>query len=350
MPILAATAIFAIWGVYLGLLLNNDGVYLLQDLFKSVAFFFACVLGVWCAKSSGTLSVSLLVKIGVFFCLLRLVGFWIFNDGRSMLYGTTADVLLVVLYLMYMPIKEIGRPISYRNITYLLLIMMIILAGQKRTLFIIIPLVIVMHALTIYGFRMRALFLAAVLLVPAIAIFVSSERVSIAGIAAKASTSDGRTQEVVAVMEKIGFENSYMSGLGFGAVYEAPPSRSKYPGHELHTVHFTPVALYFRAGLIGLIYYFFLAHLSIRLMLRAIGSRSSMALIYCYPALSLLCSVPLYGFVDDPIVAFILGVGWAKKRSVWKSDIRGAASNSGSPLPSKRHTHQVSKSDKQAVS
>jgi hypothetical protein len=200
--------------------------------------------------------------------------------------------------------------------------LLLVVLGQKRTVFII-ALAVICYVL----FRSRravgknlAVYVAAIAIVAAIVGFrqplaevagVHFERIVQARFASTIGEDSARFREVVLVWElnRASSWSARWFGFGHGAAFddEVPDVH----GETLtHSVHFTPAAMLLRYGFVGLAFYLLLAAGVLSAPERSMKgwlTETDLLVMKSFALTAVLGSLVLYGLVDDMLVGVFLG-------------------------------------------
>lgn len=322
--LLVSILLIALLGAALGMLHGNAVVYTVGDSYKWFGFAAAYFVGYALANHG---SADSLLRwacwLGVAFAAWRVVMFaYAFPSNFGFVYGTAQDVFLV-LTLAALALRAPSLSMGM----LLALAVPLVLLGQKRAvlgvLLLILPACVywIRHA---PHARWLVTFVAfGVLAIGALTVSVTDaqqmvsqrmfRRLTETDWQAKVQLEDGRAREARHVLDQIRSAPSYtwLLGQGSGATFSIVDGRTGYPTRR-HTIHITPLALYFRYGLPGIMLYFWLVGtIGWRFVNDIVRRRHATDAFYvtssCYLMASVAISVVIFGLLDDPLAGLCLG-------------------------------------------
>ena len=302
-----------IWGVTNGFL----NTYLLQDTFK-LLFVPSGYLLAWMVYKQGAdfeKILWLLVKWAVAFTILRFAIHMYLHTNSGLVYGTVQDLLLIpnALYQVFLG-KGILVPVFGLGVLGL------ILFGQKRTLFALTALgalwVLSLFAKIKRGILQSVKVLFVLLLVVASGLVLVSNLNRVSGttntLTSDVGESSKRLREVVVVLEELakGGPARFFAGYGSGAYFYDPVPNPATGSTITHSVHFTPAAMVYRYGFLGILLYLFSVLYLIKLSLGKIkGVSLQLAFVVRFYMIgAVIMSQVTYAVVDDVFLGFLIGV------------------------------------------
>jgi len=127
-------------------------------------------------------------------------------------------------------------------------------------------------------------------------------------------------QQTLEVMGRDGALLNYGVGMGPGAIFFAPHTlvveeKAYLQEGFLHTIHITPMNIFFRTGIIGLFAFYYFSYKILILLFRNLKREKEklqnqilLATTSIYLIIALIDSIKAYGLVGDPLFAFLLGL------------------------------------------
>lgn len=338
----------ALYGIILAIIYQSPVSYLLSDSFKFLLVPAGLVAGRLLARRIGVTWVGILVVAFSFlFLILKFVFFVYVNDGvTGLLYGGIADFLPFVIALSVAVFAR-GRYAAVWFAVFVATALLLIM-GQKRTLLILMVFNL-SYVLTRFWRRPRVWVMFTVLttgLIVAGGAFLqlnvgADSRLLNRFVRTDVNTDIGvesrRYREVRLVFEEL-LERGALAvllGIGSGATFEEEIPDRRTGITTIHSVHFTPAAMLFRYGGIGIAYYIWFFGFGYRVLRAAerLGGKRAVRGVFVgfrlYWVDAFVASWVIYGFVDDLILGLFLGVAleWlycCRQESEWRK---------GAPVP-----------------
>lgn len=315
------------WGFLFGFYYKNDPVYIFGDSYKFLIFVSGIYISRFLIDEKYELKFLKLLEIvcisGLLFSIFRFLMFHSkFTSNVGFIYGTTQDIFLVfscfVLYFFRKNLISIGL---------IVLSLTLLILGQKRSvlllLLIFLPILICFldfKKLTFQKAFKSILFL--IILILSLLITLNSGdflfnkyfvRITNTDWQDKIALKDGRSEEIQYVFYKFSSNDSifYLTGFGSGAEY----SKFVRGYHaDVHSIHVTPVALFYRYGIVGLFLFIYFAILIVKYFWSFLFSgkfRKKFNVIYVlflfYSVSSFIMSFVVFGFFDDILSGLSFG-------------------------------------------
>lgn len=315
------TLLLAIYGIILAIINGNDLNYIIGDTFKFLILISSIYIGMnFSGKNDNIL--RYIVYIGVTFAFFR---FYLFYNGFvtsfGFAYGVTQDIFLFFAAFILL----IQKPTLLKLILFIATLILIML-GQKRSLFIIIILLLPFCLFWVDNRQKKTSITLFIIISILIAILISIiapsninfhnnlGRITHTNWSEKLKFQDGRNDEATLVIEEINKNQFAFLGSGSGAKFNN--------GDKItHSIHITPLALFFRYGILGILFYLYL-FFKITYMFyknffykRHKKNDSLYILSNLYVLGSIIMSLAIFGFIDDPLTGFCLGYILSKNRN-----------------------------------
>ena len=123
---------------------------------------------------------------------------------------------------------------------------------------------------------------------------------------------------------------AFYLGRGHGATFYAESAEAVTRKPIVHSVHFTPAAMHLRYGLIGWLFYLgaILALLRMREPInQSFASEVDLLALKGYALCAAICSLLMFGFIDDMLIGVALGIYYCAYRSQQASYARQRSLN-----------------------
>jgi len=320
-----------VYGALLGFAYANDFSFLASDSFK-----FLLLPGGYVAfrLAQKELQPERVLKIAVIFVVVfELLKFGAFAATQGGFLGMVYGGILDFLPLAYVGSRMLLKP-GMLNIIIWTAYFVVVLLGQKRTL-----LVVSMTSMLFFAWSARrrrrtwGFFAMALVALTLIGGYTATtevaklsgeaiKRISGTDIASDIGSRSKRLREVRLVVEELhkGGVVAWVFGYGHGATFveEVPDRRTG--ARVTHSVHFTPAAMLFRYGILGLALFVGTAVTVLKrsriepMQSGATLSRSSQMAIRGYLIAAVLASLVIYGLVDDLLVGVLYGIATAERQ------------------------------------
>lgn len=321
---------FNFMALAVGIFNANPVNYIAGDFFK----FLLCIATYYIFKQVDTYEIItyfgkkifFLYWVLLFFAVGRLIMFNLYFHAKvGFIFGTVQDLLLLFLaiILSFVLLNEKRILSSFFYFSLFFFSIYLVLLGQKRsTIFALII------AFLYWNFRERGRRILKYIFwfVPVIVIITllvleggfdikgNFQRYKNTDILAKI-TEDGRYDEFLLIKERIRELSaiSIISGKGHGAVFDKYVSRSGRI-ETIHSVHITPVAVFYRYGIIGILFYLFLLCVVGKILLQQSFRELNVYDTYIYMTMQLYILVCLifnfgiFGMIDDPLFFMFLSL------------------------------------------
>jgi hypothetical protein len=303
-----------------GLAFHNDLKYLIGDTYKFTFVPFGMLIGMSVFKDNYHMEFfDNLFKFSMIFLILKYV-FFVYNKGEvlALMYGNTYD-LYPFFFLLAAFVTQ--KKINILSLLVFFVVFFVIFSGQKRTLVLILtlsPLLI----LFLTRFSKKSIKFnigyVIILLITYLFLVQTEEGVFMRLIGTNLEHTIGaeskRMEEVKTVINALS-ENypgiSIAFGAGSGATYEYHTPHGKFGYTETHTVHFTPAAIYYRHGLLGVLLSLILVIYTVLVIMKSkeIIKKDRYAALCSMMLLSLLISaISMYGVIDDILFGILLSI------------------------------------------
>lgn len=310
-----------LFGMVVGLLKGNANMFFLQDTFKFLFFpagFAAAIYYNSSEKFNGF--DSILYKIYwmlVVFSFIRFMLHYSLGDDLSFLYGTVHDI-----YLISMSIGMIWK--QPFGVVVAMIVIFLVLFGNKRTLFVLFLLnlglssVLFMRNMSAIVWLRR--FFLVLLCAVVVSVFVSKLESSAYKRVLNTSqtyetdigTSSKRLREVTVAYDLMRKDAplSFLIGFGSGAFFHDPVPNARTGESITHSIHFTPMAFFYRYGIIGLCFLgiVYSSFIRISFMFKFSNDRVIDYSIKATILGSIVMSFLVYSFLDDIFLGFIYGM------------------------------------------
>lgn len=301
-----------IWGVANG----NLNIYLIQDTFKLLFVPTGFLLAYMVYKRGGSFEVILLslIKWAILFAIVRFMIHAYLHTNSSLVYGTVQDLLLIgnSFFQIFMGSSAFSSIMA-------VFVLMLVLAGQKRTLFVLAACAF-LWALSVFSqsrkniTQVLMVFFTLLLIVGGLTTMTGSLN-RVLGTSESVTNDIGkdskRLREVLVVFDELAKDGGerFFSGFGSGAYFNDPVPNPITGYTTTHSVHFTPAAMVFRYGLFGLLLYVFCTLYLLKLsIIRMHGINKNLAFVMRFYMLgAIVMSLVTYGVVDDAFLGFVIG-------------------------------------------
>lgn len=307
-----------VFGLIIGILQGNLNIFLLQDIYKFLFFPAGFAAAVYCYDFQ-TFD-GILYKIYwvlVVFSVIRLIIHYYLSEDISFLYGTVHDI-----FLISMSVAMIWKN-PLRMMTAVAVILSILL-GNKRTLLALLVMNLVLSSVSFMGslntflWLRRIIFLSLCTVIIGLYVYTGKSVVykrvlnTTQTYGEDIGKDSKRHREVTVAFDLMqkGAPLSFWLGFGSGAFFYDPVPNVRTGESITHSIHFTPMAFFYRYGTVGLVFIAVLYISFIRIFFLFKFSNDKVV-DYSVKATiigSLVMSFLVYSFQDDVFLGFIYGI------------------------------------------
>lgn len=352
-PLMMLYAFLNVYGVLLAVIYANSQTYIAQDVFKMTLVPVGFILVWYDPPKNASRLLERLANIVFAYQIIKLLMYLVwFRSSYGFVYGGVTDLFPLCFYGARACSSETRT--GFRDVLMSAASLSMIAAGQKRTLVVCGAALAVYFLLTNFGHVFRRVwpYLAMAACVTILVLFGGLtekivkhdrfRRLMETNVAASIGIESKRSREVRIVYEELDRlgRAAYVFGTGHGAIFEEEIAQHTSGETVTHSVHFTPAALHYRYGLLGLaLYGLTVMHLLFYRARPVSGwvSASSLRGLEAFGISTIVCSLTGFGLVDDVMVGSILGITVFSRKMARSSVLARRSALSRAPLARRDH-------------